>query len=524
MQQLTTPGVYVKELDGFSSTVVSVQTAVPVFIGYTEYAKNGTQSLTNVPQAISSMAEFLKFYAAPGSPTNGAPRATFAYGSEATTIPPCAFDPDNPRFNLFYGMQLFFNNGGGNCYVLSIGSYANAVANGTSQADYAKCFDTLEQYAEPTMVVMPDAVLLDAADWKSVSQQALMHCQKMQSRVAILDVWQGYYPPDQTATDPIRGSDGESGFYAIDGLGEEFNKYGAAYYPWINTNIVAQNAIDFTWISAATFDQFVTDMGNEANTVVFPPVNSQTNPKLAAYLNILAGMVQPAPDKLNDPATLLAVDKVHKTLNNLSPLYMQTMANLCASVNLLPASSAMAGVYTRIDNTFGVFQSPANTTIVNAVSPAVNLSDSQQGDLNVPLNGLAVNAIRAFPNYGLLVWGARTLAGNSDDWRYISVRRTMIMLEQSIKYAMQGYVFQSNDSITWTAVQSTIANFLQQQWKGGALQGAKPADAFSVAVGLGSTMTGQDILDGVMNVVVKVAVVRPAEFIVLTFQQQMATS
>ncbi|WP_323145094.1 hypothetical protein [Massilia phyllosphaerae] len=359
-------------------------------------------------------------------------------------------------------MELFFNNGGGNCYVLSIGSYANAITNGISKADYTNCFETLEQHAEPTIVVMPDAVLLDAADWKSVSQQALRHCQTMQSRIAILDVWHGYYSPDRTATDPIQGTDGKSGFYAIDGLGEEFNKYGAVYYPWINTNIVAQNSIDFTWISAATFSHFASDMDNEASTVIFPPVNSQTNPQLAAYQNVLARMVPPPPDELNDPDTLLAVDEVHKTLNNLSPLYMQTMANLCASVNLMPPSSAMAGVYTRNDNSFGVFYSPANTTIVNAVSPAVSLSDSQQSDLNAPLNGLAVNAIRIFPDYGLLVWGARTLAGNSDEWRYISVCRTVIMLKQSIKYAMQPYVFGSNDSITWTAVQSMIASFLQE--------------------------------------------------------------
>jgi phage tail sheath protein FI len=184
----------------------------------------------------------------------------------------------------------------------------------------------------------------------------------------------------------------------------------------------------------------------------------------------------------------------------------------------------MAGVYTRNDNTFGVFQSPANTTIKYAVSPAVNMSDADQGNLNVPLNGLAVNAIRSFPNYGLLVWGARTMAGNSDDWRYISVRRTMIFLEQSIKIAMQAYVFQANDNLTWVAVSSTISNFLNGQWKAGALVGAKPADAYSVAVGLGSTMSGEDILQGFMRVTVKVAVVRPAEFIVLTFQQQMQTS
>jgi len=100
----------------------------------------------------------------------------------------------------------------------------------------------------------------------------------------------------------------------------------------------------------------------------------------------------------------------------------------------------------------------------------------------------------------------------------------MIMLEQSIKQAVQAYVFEPNNLLTWSTIKSMISNFLLNQWKGGVLMGAKPDDAFSVDVGLGSTMTGNDVLDGYMNVVVKVCVVRPAEFIVITFQQLMPTS
>ncbi|MCG2584164.1 phage tail sheath C-terminal domain-containing protein [Massilia sp. TS11] len=506
----TTPGVYINEIDGFSSSVVAVQTAVPVFIGYTEYAQNGNQNLTNVPMPISSMAEFQMYFADPSKSTNGAPQPQFTYVSKSTATPPYQAPASSPRFNLYYGMQMFFNNGGGNCYILSIGSYANAIANPPSAEDYAQVFSVLEQFAEPTMLVMPDAMLLDAADWVQISQEALMHCNKMQSRITIFDVQNGYYPPNMTSTDPIQGADGKSGFYALNGLGEDFNKYGAAYYPWINTNVVSKNQVDFTWFTDASLGQLQSDLQAEAPTL-FTDQN-----KLQAYNLILNGV---APGQ-----TPTAVKSTHQTVYNVSPLYQQTINNLLTSVNLMPPAAAMAGVYTRIDNTFGVFQAPANTTIINAVSPAVTLSDSQQGALNVPLNGLAVNAIRTFPNYGLLVWGARTMAGNSDDWRYISVRRTMIMLEQSIKYAMQSYVFQANDSVTWVAVAATINNFLNLQWKAGALVGSKPAEAYSVAVGLGQTMTGQDILDGVMNVVVKVAVVRPAEFIVLTFQQQMQTS
>jgi len=171
-----------------------------------------------------------------------------------------------------------------------------------------------------------------------------------------------------------------------------------------------------------------------------------------------------------------------------------------------------------------VSTAPANTGIISAVSPSVPLSDQDQAPLNTPLNGMAVNAIRTFPSTGLLVWGARTLAGNSDDWRYISIRRTVIMLEQSIKAALQAYLFASNDNITWVAINSCVSNFLMSQWKSGALVGAKPEDAFSVSIGLGRTMTGEDIALGYLKLQVQVALLRPAEFLVLTFQQRMQSS
>lgn len=201
------------------------------------------------------------------------------------------------------------------------------------------------------------------------------------------------------------------------------------------------------------------------------------------------------------------------------------MKHILFDANILPPSGGMAGVMTTIDNEDGVWEAPANTSIVGASSLPIRLSESQQADLNVDaISGKSVNAIRYFNGIGILVWGARTLDGNSQDWRYISVRRTMIFLEQSCKLAAQAYVFQPNVKNTWEAVKAMIGSFLTSIWKEGGLQGASASDAFSVECGLGSTMTSDDILNGFMNVTVKVAVVRPAEFIVLTFQQQMATS
>ena len=140
------------------------------------------------------------------------------------------------------------------------------------------------------------------------------------------------------------------------------------------------------------------------------------------------------------------------------------------------------------------------------------------------VSGKSINAIRFFNGLGILVWGARTLDGNSLDWKYLPVRRTMTFLEQSCKLAAQAYVFEPNDKNTWEAVKAMIGSFLTTIWKEGGLQGASAADAFSVECGLGTTMTSEDLANGFMKVSIKVAVVRPAEFIILTFQQQMAKS
>src|SRR5215216_635931 len=153
--------------------------------------------------------------------------------------------------------------------------------------------------------------------------------------------------------------------------------------------------------------------------------------------------------------------------------------------------------------------------------PCINVSHDEQQQLNVDvISGKSINVIRPFPGIGTLVWGARTLDGNSQDWRYINVRRTLIMIEQSLKLATRTYVFEANDAGTWVTISSMMNNFLYNLWKQGALAGAAPEQAYSVSIGLGSTMTPTDILDGIMRITVKVAIVRPAEFIVITFQQQ----
>jgi len=117
--------------------------------------------------------------------------------------------------------------------------------------------------------------------------------------------------------------------------------------------------------------------------------------------------------------------------------------------------------------------------------------------------------------------GCANLGGNSNDWRYIQVRRTFIHIEQSIKQALDKFVFASNDSQTWTTVTSMITNFLQTLWSQGGLMGSMPSESFKVRCGLGSTMTAQDVLNGYMIVQITLQMIRPAEFIELTLKQKM---
>lgn len=213
------------------------------------------------------------------------------------------------------------------------------------------------------------------------------------------------------------------------------------------------------------------------------------------------------------------------SLSNSLGIYKSILAKVSSSTSQLPPSGSIAGVYALVDDQRGVWKAPANVSLSSVVGPVVQIDNAQQDDLNVDTNaGKSVNAIRAFTGKGTLVWGARTLAGNDNEWRYVSVRRFFNMVEESVKKSTGQFVFEPNDANTWVKIKGMIENFLTVLWRQGALAGAKADQAFFVKVGLGQTMTAQDILEGRMNVEIGMAVVRPAEFIILKFSHKMQES
>ncbi|MEM6801923.1 MAG: phage tail sheath C-terminal domain-containing protein [Bacteroidota bacterium] len=210
------------------------------------------------------------------------------------------------------------------------------------------------------------------------------------------------------------------------------------------------------------------------------------------------------------------------TLENSFGKYKSLKQKIASESSILPPSGAIAGVYANVDSNRGVFKAPANISLNTVIAPSTLINRDIQEDLNVDANaGKSVNAIRAFAGKGTLVWGARTLAGNDNEWRYVNVRRYFNFAEESIKKATEAFVFEPNDANTWAKIKGMITNFLTNQWRDGALQGAKPPQAFFVKVGLGETMTAQDVLEGRMIVEIGLAVVRPAEFIILRFSHKM---
>jgi len=497
MSTRKTPGVYVVENNAFPNSVIEVATAVPAFIGYTKIAQDGEKSLHKKPWRISSLAEFMEYF-------GGEPDSIFSF-TETTdkalknTSTLIALNGDTSKFysvsrkdsfNLYYNMKLFFANGGESCYIVSVGSYADDF----SEDALAGGIDILSKEREPTMVVVPEAVNTATAQACYDIQTAVVkHCGQNKNRIAILDVYNGNKARTDTAAGDVVAKFREQ-------IGTEFLNYAAAYYPWLNTSVVSESEITFRNI-------------DEENLGDFKTVLKSHSPNLAVYIDAIGASTD---KKLLDTA--------HKVLCDQCPFYAAIIKEMLHQVNLFPPSAAMAGIFTQTDQTKGVWKAPANTGLANVISTSVNISHTDQEDLNVPMDGKAINAIRYFTGEGIKVWGARTLDGNSADWRYISVRRTMIMLEESIKNVARAFVFEPNVANTWVIVRSTISNFLNGIWKRGGLAGAVPEDAYSVHIGLGNTMTPDDILEGIMRITVLVAVSRPAEYIEITFMQQMQKS
>jgi phage tail sheath protein FI len=182
----------------------------------------------------------------------------------------------------------------------------------------------------------------------------------------------------------------------------------------------------------------------------------------------------------------------------------------------LPPSGAVCGIYARSDIQRGVWKAPANETVTGALGLQ---RDVRFGEQEV-LNPLGINCIRALPNRGIRVWGARTLSSDPE-WKYVNVRRSFLYLEASIDRGTQWAVFEPNGEALWANVRNTVSDFLYNEWVSGALLGTKPEEAFFVHCDR-STMTQNDLDNGRLICLVGVAALKPAEFVIFRIGQKTA--
>ena len=196
-----------------------------------------------------------------------------------------------------------------------------------------------------------------------------------------------------------------------------------------------------------------------------------------------------------------------------------TVGNIILDNMLIPPSGAMAGIYARSDAERGVHKAPANEVLRRVTELERSITKAEQDILN-PLN---INCIRAFQGHGIRVWGARTIAPKGSEWKYINVRRLFLFLEESIYRSTQWVVFEPNNEVLWARVRESINNFLFGIWRNGALMGRSPKEAFFVKCDR-STMTYSDIDAGKLIVVIGLAPIRPAEFVILKITQFTANA
>ncbi len=185
-----------------------------------------------------------------------------------------------------------------------------------------------------------------------------------------------------------------------------------------------------------------------------------------------------------------------------------------ADTIVVPPSGHIAGICARVDMARGVHKAPANESINGALNLTYRLTQEEQGGLNTE----GINCIRFFDREGIRVWGARTLAGASSEWRYLNVRRLFCMIEQSIERGTRWCVFEPNDETLWRAIRRDVSAFLTLCWRDGALMGTTPEQAFFVQCDT-ETNPPEVINQGMVVIKVGIAPVKPAEFVVFQISQ-----
>jgi hypothetical protein len=458
MRNLKTPGVYAEETPNSIPSIVQADTAIPAFIGYTEKGSNS-------PTRIGSMQEYKTKF---GGPSNEDIREFQIHSDGSITSPNIL---STPKYRMYYMLELFFANGGGDCVITSVGRYDNSIRN----KDLLNGVALLKNEDLPTLILFPDIASPDNTDDPAeVYKAALAQCADRNDRFLICDVKESN--GDITASiENFRFS-----------MGTENLKYGAAYFPPLQTTPTYHYSEENVQVK----------LNNKTLVLRHPEAIISANP------------------------TKAETSLYHVENGNYRTQYQEIKQLIHAIQLILPPSAAIAGVYAKIDASKGVWKAPANVSLNKVSAPTLEIDNTAQNHLNVDNSGKSINVIRSFKGKGVMVWGARTLAGNDNEWRYVPVTRLGMTIETSVKKALKHFENAPNDFNTWHKVKAMTTNYLNGLWRSGALNGTKPEEAYYVKVGMGETMTEQDLNSGKMIVEIGIAPTRPAEFSLIRITQK----
>lgn len=498
MPTYLSPGVYVEEVDSGSRPIEGVGTAVAAFVGFAEKGPfNSPTLVTNWSQYTQAFGDFVE--------------GTY----------------------LSHAVYGYFQNGGGACYVVRIGTEAKALpamaelasgADATLGAFKVKALSAGSDGNELTveiadseqggedgsfkLVVKRGAQVVETFDPVSpkkgrtnvvtvVNAQSQLIRLEEATKAAIETVARGSVtlggggssvPSRITAADYVGDSAQRSG---VGGL-EAVDEVTMVCLPDL-MSAFQKGLIDAEGVKAVQLGMIThCELMGDRMAIIDPPPNmnaqaiKQWRVETAGYDSKYATLYWPWV-KVFDPAT---GTNVH-----------------------VPPSGHLAGIWGRNDDGRGVHKAPANEIVRGAISLELNITKSEH-DL---LNPIGVNVIRAFPGRGIRVWGARTLSSDPA-WRYINVRRLFNYLEESILQGTDWVVFEPNDQNLWAKIRRTIAGFLVNEWRKGALFGATPNEAFYVKCD-GETNPAEGIDAGQVVCEIGIAPVKPAEFVIFRLSQ-----
>ncbi|CAN5404140.1 hypothetical protein BH23BAC3_BH23BAC3_18910 [soil metagenome] len=358
MLNYRTPGVYIEEISSLPASIAQVETAIPAFVGYTSRRSRKRERIPkNTPFLIHSFEEYEKCF---GGPFNESFSVTLQTNVTAVNNTSITIKPEISglsKYLMHHCMQFYFGNGGGRCYIVSVGEcYDDNSGEKSIRLDDLKAgLKSLEKEDEPTVLVIPEAVNLGDEERKTLHEKILDQCGKLKDRFAILDVLEYGYTDSEA--DAGRFRDKETGVNNL--------AYGAAYYPSLQTTI------------RRFYDEKSVVITDARKRVGRGSVDGKTLAELTA----------------NENHKLLC-RQIKKELNKMR-------------VRLFP-SAAIAGVYARVDRERGVWKAPANVSVNLTESPSKMLTNQDQRVLNVDADsGKSINAIRSFEERGTLVWGCQ---------------------------------------------------------------------------------------------------------------------